>query len=405
MRWQLSLALAGVSLACTAQSPDAATSASAAAVVVDDRSASDTGAWTSHSASPRWGSVEPRLKALLGECAVEQSLVLAATDLAGRRVAGKESASAEVLRASLRRAGAPYVWPRTWALVGKDLFSQEPDKLAAKWLESVNPLGTRRCGVALVDNGAGEEALVIVAVDAIADLEPLPTSARTGQWLTFSAVAHIPIQSAQLVLLGPEGAPRNVTAQVSGANIRARFAPDRPGRWMVQLLPTTASGPRPALEADLFVDEKPPAADEPQRVPGEDILSGAPPPRTQADVEAAATKLLNAARASEGLVALTYDAALHAAAREHAQAMLKAGLLGHDVGNGGPVERLGRRGVKYRRVGENVVQASTLSRAHGALWASPAHRGNMLNARFRRVGVGAVREEDGAVWLCQIFAE
>jgi uncharacterized protein YkwD len=54
-------------------------------------------------------------------------------------------------------------------------------------------------------------------------------------------------------------------------------------------------------------------------------------------------------------------------------------------------------------MGENVAHALTLERAHRVLWASPSHRGNLLDRRFRDLGVGVARDSDGSVWVCQLF--
>jgi hypothetical protein len=45
-------------------------------------------------------------------------------------------------------------------------------------------------------------------------------------------------------------------------------------------------------------------------------------------------------------------------------------------------------------------------RAHRALWASPSHRSNLLDARFTAIGVGVARDEqDGSSWICETFAD
>jgi uncharacterized protein YkwD len=115
-------------------------------------------------------------------------------------------------------------------------------------------------------------------------------------------------------------------------------------------------------------------------------------------------RMINAARASEALGALTRDPVLDKVAKAHSEEMLKARMVGHDVGTGDPSARLRAAGVSARVAGENVATASTLENAHRALWASPSHRGNMLLDQFTRVGVAVVRGPDGMVWVTEMFA-
>jgi uncharacterized protein YkwD len=73
------------------------------------------------------------------------------------------------------------------------------------------------------------------------------------------------------------------------------------------------------------------------------------------------------------------------------------------VGNGDPRTRVSAAGIASRATGENVAAASSLERAHRALWASPSHRGNVLEKRFSKIGIGVIKTSDGRVWVTEIF--
>ena len=238
----------------------------------------------------------------------------------------------------------------------------------------------------------------MVAIDALADLSPLPTTARVGQWLTLTGTMLVPASGAKVVLLGPRGAPRTVPASLSGDRIHSSFSVDQPGGWIVQVLATVSTGPRPVLEAMVWAGAQPPSAFVPAAAPGEGAALGAK------DDDDAMLRMINAARASESLASLTRDPALDKLARLHSEQMLKARLVGHDVGTGDPSARLRAAGVSARVAGENVATAGSLANAHRALWASPSHRGNMLLDQFTRVGVAVVRAPDGMVWVTEMFA-
>ncbi|HMJ13190.1 MAG TPA: hypothetical protein VK524_17335, partial [Polyangiaceae bacterium] len=174
---------------------------------------------------------------------------------------------------ALRAEGAPYVWPRAWSLQGADLDRADVATRMQRWLASFGDGGQRRCGVATVEHG-GQRVVAALAVDALADLRPLPTTARSGQWIQVAAEALVPTSDAKVIVLAPEGPPRTILSSFGNGVVRARFAADRPGPWLVQVLATVAGGPRPVLEAVLHVDESPPETFHSRAAPGEEAAEG-----------------------------------------------------------------------------------------------------------------------------------
>lgn len=107
--------------------------------------------------------------------------------------------------------------------------------------------------------------------------------------------------------------------------------------------------------------------------------------------------LLNRERAARGLKPLRLDAKLGKAARNHSLDMVKRGYFEHNSPNGRtPFQRM--LATKYVpkgaswTLGENIgwgteelAQPAALVRA----WMkSPGHRRNILNPRFREIGIG-----------------
>jgi hypothetical protein len=267
-----------------------------------------------------------------------------------------------------------------------------------RYLGALPEAGVRRCGVGRSKSAAGEETVAVVVVSAVADLSPVPTTARAGQWMRFDAYMLVPADSAKLVVLGPDGAPRNVPTTLHGDRVEAAFAVERPGPFAVQLLADAERGPRPVLEANVFVDVEPPPEWVSWPAPGESERA------PELDDRGALRAMVNAARATEQLPALVANDALDRTAAEQARAMLEAGVLAHDTGDGGPAERLRRLGATVLRAGENVAHEASLARAHRALWWSPSHRGNLLDPRFGQLGIGVDRDADGSLWVCELFA-
>lgn len=233
----------------------------------------------------------------------------------------------------------------------------------------------------------------------LADMQPLPTVVTSGTWLDVSADLLVPATEAKVLVLGPTGRPFAVPTSHNEGRVRARLRVDRAGVWLVQVMATVAGGPRPVAEALVHSDVEPATE-----------YAGLPAPGEQAGREAsdpgrALFSMINAARVSEGAKALRWDPGLSRVAEEHARAMRAARRLAHELSDGNPAERVAKAGIVARATGENVAHAADVARAHRALWASPAHRENLLLGRFSAVGVGLAEDDDGSVWVCEIFAE
>jgi uncharacterized protein YkwD len=128
---------------------------------------------------------------------------------------------------------------------------------------------------------------------------------------------------------------------------------------------------------------------------------------SHADVRAATIRrarlatlcLLNRVRARHGLAPFRLDPKLSRAARRHSRDMVRHRYFAHDSRNGrSPFERM--RATRYVPrgaswwLGENIgwgsgslAEPASLVRA----WMhSPPHRANILNGRFRDIGIGIV---------------
>jgi uncharacterized protein YkwD len=340
---------------------------------------------------------DPLAREALARCGEGEAGLQAAADLAlEHALRGEPLPGADALAFAQRASGEPHPWARAWAASAKVLSGEAALMRLDSWLAEDRAPGPRRCAVAAGAAG-GSQALALVAVRALADLDPLPTRARTGQWLTLAARLRVSAEGASVLILGPGGTTRRVPAWLDGPVLRARFALDRPGGFVVQVLATTSAGPRPVAEARVFADVEPPPRDPSPPAPGEETAAGA------ADDQALAA-MLAAARDSAGELPLVRDPRLDALARDHAQRMMAVRALAHDAGDGDPADRLRAAGLTAAAVGENVAHDATVAGAHRALWGSPSHRANMTRRDFDRVGLAVVRDGDGGVWVVETFA-
>lgn len=381
--------------------------AAAAVLAVDARAegAAETSwtweAQTQSSIAPSASELSDHEAELQRTCGVpEAGLRRAAKKLVERKAANLPYLDTDGLGFALRASGEPHVWPRAWIVSAHAMDHESTVRKLAAWRQTFHDLGERRCGVATGWAADGTQIVAVIALDAIADLvQPLATRAHVGTWLTVDARVTVPATGARVVVVGPGGEPHAVPSSFDGTRVVARFAPDRAGAFTVQLVADVATGPRPALEAQVFADEAPPTSLPNLVAPGENAAAGI------TDERAALAKMLGALRTENRLAPLSRDARLDAVALAHAQRMMQARVVGHDVGDGDPSQRLQSAGLSAQQAGENVAHAQTVALAHRALYASPSHRANMIRAEFSQVGVAVVDDPDGSVWVAEVFAQ
>ena len=356
--------------------------------------------WASETTSPRAIEAEASLSWLQDRCgSADAALQAVANRLAAHTAFGARPDDLDRITFGLRASGSPYVWPREWRLHDSEhLEAKAVLGSFERWLESFKDEGERRCGVSVSYTG-GQATYAAIVSDVVADLSrPLPTRVRTGQWLELRVKLLREASDAKVVLAGARHEPAFFPASIVHGEVLARFPIKAPGPWLIQVLASMDTGPRPVIDAQVFADMEPPKTLEWQAAPGESASSQGQ------DLAESLFTMLNAARVEEGRKPLSRDARLDRIANEHALAMLRAGHTGHDVGDGSTRMRLENAGIETALAAENVARAADTARAHRNLWASPSHRSNILHRGFRNVGLGVVRGPDNTVWACELFA-
>ena len=115
--------------------------------------------------------------------------------------------------------------------------------------------------------------------------------------------------------------------------------------------------------------------------------------------EQIAGNLLNLDRSNYNLAELTIDPALSRIARLKSEDMRDHHYFAHTSPTYGDVrDMLSKLGYAYTAAGENIVE-----KAQAALISSPGHRRNILSRGYTKVGVGVALDENGYVYLTQIF--
>lgn len=364
-----------------------------------DRPALSWSPWTrapSPYASTNLDTLERRVATACG--ASEDGLRALARTIVARTSADQKVPDLETLDWEKRASGEPHPWPRTWTITGRSLEPERTTALLETWLRASRHAELRRCGVADGVAPNGNRVLVVVAVDALADLAPIRRTARVGEWLSVEVRLRAPVRDPRTLVLGPSGVPRALLTSTDGASVRARFAPDQSGMFTVQVLGDVGEGSRPLIEATVFADVEPPTHPDDERAPGEGVEGG-----SSNEGEGLAS-MVDAARTASGRAVLQRSQVLDDVARKHALRMSATQELAHDVGDGNPTERLATAGVGGVEVGENVGRARSVAMAHRQIWNSPSHRLNLLSDRFLRAGYAVVRDEHGEAWVVEEFA-
>lgn len=116
--------------------------------------------------------------------------------------------------------------------------------------------------------------------------------------------------------------------------------------------------------------------------------------------------LTNRERAIRGLPRLFLNVSLREAARAQARDMALWGYIGHTSRYGlGVRDRMALYLRPGLRIGENLAFVQTIEQGHTAFVASWAHRQNILNPVFRRVGIGVATMGETGIMIAEDFTD
>lgn len=117
-------------------------------------------------------------------------------------------------------------------------------------------------------------------------------------------------------------------------------------------------------------------------------------------VDRAVLDRINAVRTRHGLRPLVLSAGLTAAARQHSLEMVRQGYFAHQSSDGSSFDRRIRRFYpRLRSAGENIAYGCPDLSPTAAmdLWMnSPGHRRNILDPRWREIGIAIVHADSAS---------
>jgi uncharacterized protein YkwD len=115
---------------------------------------------------------------------------------------------------------------------------------------------------------------------------------------------------------------------------------------------------------------------------------------------------LNAERTKRGLGRLTLNKQLSNAAQSHSSEMANESYFGHTSPSGLTCyQRMAQFGARVNGnySGENIALDMDVQHAEAAMMASPGHRENMLDPRYKQVGIAVVQDQDGTRYYSEDF--
>ncbi|QTL99467.1 hypothetical protein GM661_16695 [Iocasia frigidifontis] len=116
--------------------------------------------------------------------------------------------------------------------------------------------------------------------------------------------------------------------------------------------------------------------------------------------------IINEIRQERGLNPLEVDNRLVYVARKKAQDMVDNNYFDHQSPNyGSPFEMIKSQKINYSLAGENLAGAATINKAVDSLMSSPEHRGNILKARYDKVGIGIIEDGPYGLMIVQLFID
>src|SRR5947209_675419 len=123
------------------------------------------------------------------------------------------------------------------------------------------------------------------------------------------------------------------------------------------------------------------------------------------EAEKTILELTNKERARKDLPPLEPEAILFKVARAHSANMARKGEMKHVLDNKNPAQRVEEAGYDYGRVGENIAFSDGLRPADIVRgWMnSKLHRENILNPKFKHIGLGVARNDKDEVYYTQVF--
>ncbi len=168
--------------------------------------------------------------------------------------------------------------------------------------------------------------------------------------------------------------------------------------------PTPVPTPKPTRQPTAQPTKKPQATVQPTAAPSQPSTGDDYTTEGVTAQEEIAYRLLNQDRAANGMGRLTLDSELCRLARMKSTDMKINRYFAHTSPTlGNAAAMLKNAGYSFVSVGENIAHHATVEKAQAAFMSSSGHRTNILGSQWSKVGIGVCYDDQGYVYVTQLF--
>jgi uncharacterized protein YkwD len=234
-----------------------------------------------------------------------------------------------------------------------------------------------------IDTSRTMHRIVVALQEKHLDLAPVARLQPSGAAFELAGSLLGSFSDPTVYVTAPSGVPTQRPLVTDHMQFVAPVACDRgDGHYQVEVFGSDASGPRVLANFTVFCGVPAPGF-----LPDRGGFVSKPVSSEAAEFEL--FSLINKARATAGLPALSYDPALTGVARAHSRDMLARDYIAHiSPTTGSPADRVEKAGIAVDRLAEDIGTSGSPEELHQGLMRSPGHRAAILDPESTRVGVG-----------------
>ena len=310
--------------------------------------------------------------------AIDQSLTRAARALAREALESSATEAANVLSVSQAVSDAEGYDPSPRALV---IRGSPPEQALASFLSrtDANQEPASSMGVGAWIRGDSAALVALLAMRKVS-LKPFPRFPKPNSSPQLCGQLTASLHAADVFVTRPNGEVEKIRLALGeDSRFCAKVVFPSAGHYSIEVVGHSAQGPEVAA---LFFADAGSAAPK----AGHSRLSE---PTSPAEARSAILARINALRKVHHLELVELDEKLNSVAQSYSELMAAQNFFAHVAPDGSDLrKRLQRAGYSYRVAGENLGQAAGPLGAQFCIEQSPGHLRNLIDGRYKRVGVG-----------------
>lgn len=285
-----------------------------------------------------------------------------------------------------QKAGLLEPTPEVWVASAGE--AKQLDASIGQAIEEAAQKGTlTHCGGAVVREGARLVVAMAWSTRLVALSREVPAQIGSQDKIRLEGKLTSGLKKPLLAITSPQGQVSR-TPLGDGMDFDRELTFAERGVYAIELIGEGPSGVTVVanfpVSVGVALKSRAPSADE------------GPAEGSAQEVARALAVLIAEEREKRKLPPLTIQSRLSQIAQMHSQDMLAHGFIAHTSPSTGEAsDRVRRAGIVTTVVLENIGRGYSASEIHQGLMESPGHRGNILNADARELGIGVVEEREG----------